>query len=307
MEEIHQPVLSQSVLECLAPRRGESYLDLTAGYAGHAKLILDATQNYKGTVLVDRDANACEYIRQKFLDLARQGDAPAAAADDLTIKNVDFYSAAWQERECGHQFDLILADLGVSSPQLDNGNRGFSFLHDGPLDMRMDARDDLTAADILNHWNAAQIAEIFVKYGEISPARARSLAPLLVQRRPWRSTRQLADFIKAHSPYSRRHPATLVFQALRIAVNRELELIEKTLPLLPELLTPGGRLAIITFQSLEDRLVKQWLKSETAHGAESRLEHINKHPIVAESEELFINPRARSAKLRAARRTTASR
>ena len=306
MQEIHQPVLCQPVLECLAPQKGETYLDLTAGYAGHAKLILDATQNYKGAVLVDRDVNACEYLRQKFLDLARQGDAPATAANDLTIKNVDFYSAARQEIECGHCYDMILADLGVSSPQLDNSERGFSFLHDGPLDMRMDPSLTLTAGDIVNRWPESKLTKIFTTYGEISAGNARRLAQLIVHQRPWQSTGQLAEFIKTHSAHSRRHPATQVFQALRIAVNDELALIEKTLPLLPQLLNPGGRVAIITFHSLEDRLVKNWLKSETAHGEESRLRVLTKHPITAANEELFINPRARSAKLRSAIRTTAS-
>lgn len=305
MEEIHQPVLCQSVLECLAPQAGETYLDLTAGYAGHARLVLDATQNYKGAVLVDRDAHACEFIRQKFQDLAQQGAIPATAAREITIVHSDFYNAARQEIECGHCFDMILADLGVSSPQLDQGQRGFSFLHDGPLDMRMDDRQALTAADIVNRWSPGQIADICVRYGEISPAQARRYAQLIVRGRPWQSTQQLANAIQAHSPRGRHHPATRLFQALRITVNDELALIQQTLPLLPQLLNPGGRVAIITFHSLEDRLVKQWLRSETAHGEESRLQVTCKHPIVANSEELFINPRARSAKLRYAVRTAA--
>lgn len=306
MEEPHLPVLSRPVLATLAPQPGESYLDLTAGYAGHAKLILDATQNYQETVLVDRDANACEYLQQKFAKLAAAGQIPASAPAELTIRHQDFYEAARQEIECGHCFDLILADLGVSSPQLDQGSRGFSFAHDGPLDMRMDGRQNLTAATIVNSWSWAQLVEILTRYGEMSPRRAGQIAQLIVDRRPWQSTLELADAIKAHSAPSRHHPATLTFQSLRIAVNDELGLLEKTLPLLPQLLQPGGRVAIITFHSLEDRLVKNWLKAEAAHGEESRLRVITKHPIVAESEELFINPRARSAKLRGAVRTEVS-
>lgn len=302
MEEIHQPVLCQSVLASLVPQPGESYLDLTAGYAGHAGKILDVTQNYKDAVLVDRDENACEYLRQKFALLADQAESAANSPRNITILHSDFYSAALQEIECGHEFDMILADLGVSSPQLDIGARGFSFTHDGPLDMRMDTRQSLTAADLVNRWSEAGLSEIFVKYGEMSNGEARRIARLIVTGRPWSSTGALAKAIQTHSRHSRKHPATRVFQALRITVNDELGLVEKTLPLLPKLLKPGGRVAIITFHSLEDRLVKQWLKAEAAQGEESRLEVLNKSPIVAENEELFINPRARSAKLRAARR-----
>ena len=290
MEKLHIPVLLSEVLAGLNPQPGESYLDLTAGYGGHASEILDATQNYKDSVLVDRDEFAVENLKQKF---------PA----DLKIMHTDFYSAVLQLFECGQTFDIILADFGVSSPQLDMGERGFSFKNDAPLDMRMDRRQDLTANDIINHASERELAEIFVKYGEIPSGRAHMLARVIVHHRPIRSTAELAELIKTRLHYhSRVHPATQVFQAVRIVVNNELKQIEDTLPFLPKLLTPGGRLGLITFHSLEDRLAKDFLRQATSYGEESELSIINKKPIIAESEELVINPRARSAKLRLARK-----
>ena len=291
MEELHKPVLLSEVLEVLKPQTGESYLDLTAGYGGHASEVLDLTQNYKGSVLVDRDKFATEYLREKY----QSGESPR-------IVNKDFYSSVLDLVECGKTFDLILADFGVSSPQLDRQERGFSFLKDGPLDMRMDRTQELTAEKVVNHYPEWKLAEIFVKYGEERPGNAKRLAREIVHARPFRTTLQLADFVKSKSRYSKTHPATRVFQAIRIEVNDELGLIEKTLPLLTKVLKPGGRVAIITFHSLEDRLVKQYFKEASEYGEESELEVLTKTPIVAGEIELVNNPRARSAKLRAARR-----
>ena len=291
MEELHKPVLLSEVLEVLKPQTGESYLDLTAGYGGHASEVLDLTQNYKGSVLVDRDKFATEYLREKY----QNGESPR-------IVNKDFYSSVLDLVECGKTFDLILADFRVSSPQLDRQERGFSFLKDGPLDMRMDRTQELTAERVVNHYPEWKLAEIFVKYGEERPGNAKRLAREIVHARPFRTTLQLADFVKSKSRYSKTHPATRVFQAIRIEVNDELGLIEKTLPLLTKVLKPGGRVAIITFHSLEDRLVKQYFKEASEYGEESELEVLTKTPIVAGEIELVNNPRARSAKLRAARR-----
>ncbi|MCQ2049560.1 MAG: 16S rRNA (cytosine(1402)-N(4))-methyltransferase RsmH [Candidatus Saccharibacteria bacterium] len=289
MEEIHKPVLLSEVLEALNPQAGESYLDLTAGYAGHASKILDVTRNYKDSVLVDRDENAARHLREHF-------------GDKIEIINTDFYSAVLQLIECGKTFDLILADFGVSSPQLDIDERGFSFSKDGPLDMRMDRRQNLTADDIVNKWSERDLAEIFVKYGEEKPGRAKMLAREIVHHRPVKGTKELADIIASKSRYSKTHPATQIFQAIRIVVNKELEEIEKTLPLLPKILNPKGRVALITFHSLEDRLVKEYFREASEYGEESELKILNKKPITAEQMELVINPRSRSAKLRAAER-----
>ena len=287
MEKLHIPVLLSEVLAGLNPQPGESYLDLTAGYGGHAEKILDVTQNYKDSVLVDRDEFAVEYLKSKF--------------KNITIIHDDFYSAMLQLFESGNTFDLILADFGVSSPQLDMGERGFTFKEKAPLDMRMDKRQKLTADTIVNHWSERDLTNIFVKYGEEKPGRAKMLVREIVHHRPIKDTKELADLIKSKTHgFSKTHPATRIFQAIRIAVNDELGLIEKSLPLLPKLLNKDGRLAIITFHSLEDRLVKDFLKEETTLGEESELRVEEKKPITAGEKELFINPRARSAKLRVA-------
>ncbi|MBR2710295.1 16S rRNA (cytosine(1402)-N(4))-methyltransferase RsmH [Candidatus Saccharibacteria bacterium] len=289
MKNQHIPVLLSEVMATLKPNVGEAYLDLTAGYGGHAKSILDVTLNYKDSILVDRDKFAADYISQKF-------------NDKITIMNTDFYDAVLQLIECGKTFDMILADFGVSSPQLDNEERGFSYKNDGPLDMRMDKRQDLTASEIVNHWSERDLVNIFIDYGEEKPGRAKMLAREIVTHRPIKTTKELADIILSKSRYSNTHPASKIFQAIRIAVNDELGEIEKTLPLLPKLLNKNGRLAIITFHSLEDRLVKNYFKEATSHGEESALRIVNKKPLIAEPNELVINPRARSAKLRVAAR-----
>lgn len=289
MEKLHTPVLLSKVLAGLAPGPGESYLDLTAGYGGHASEILDATQNYKDSVLIDRDEFAVEYLEQKF-------------PSSINIKHMDFYSAVLQLFECGKTFDIILADFGVSSPQLDRKERGFSFKYDSPLDMRMNQAQEITAYDIVNRYNERELAHIFTTYGEEPSGRAKMLAREIVHHRPISSTLELAELIKHKSKYSKVHPATKIFQAIRIVVNSELEQIKDTLPLLPNILNKGGRLGLITFHSLEDRLVKDYFKEASSLGEESPLEILNKKPIVAESEELVINPRSRSAKLRIARK-----
>lgn len=290
MKKLHIPVLLSEVLANLSPKPNESYLDLTAGYGGHAKSILDVTRNYKDSVLVDRDELAIKYLAEKF------------NGKNLELKHEDFYSAVLQLIECGKTFDIILADFGVSSPQLDLKERGFSLKADGPLDMRMDQRQTLTAADVVNHWSERELARIFVEYGEETPGHAKLLAREIVHHRPFKTTLELADLIKSKSKYSKIHPATRIFQAIRIVVNDELGEIEKTLPLLPKLLNKNGRLGLITFHSLEDRLVKEYFKEASSYGEESELEILTRKPIVAENMELVINPRSRSAKLRVAKR-----
>ena len=289
MEKLHIPVLLSEVLAILDPHPGESYLDLTAGYGGHASKILDVTRQFKDSCLIDRDQFAVEYLKSEF-------------PSEINIMHNDFYSAVLQLIECGKTFDIILADFGVSSPQLDMDSRGFSYHHDGPLDMRMDRRQELTAEKIVNHSSERELADIFIRYGEEKPGRAKLLAREIVHHRPIKTTKELVDIIISKSKYSKTHPAARIFQALRIAVNGELDEIAQTLPLLPKVLNKGGRLGIITFHSLEDRLVKDYFKEAASYGEESQLRLINKKPIVAEKSELGINPRARSAKLRAARK-----
>ncbi|MBO7720256.1 16S rRNA (cytosine(1402)-N(4))-methyltransferase RsmH [Candidatus Saccharibacteria bacterium] len=284
MEEHHKPVLLSEVLQVLEPKSGESYLDLTAGYAGHASAILGVTSNYKDSCLVDRDDYAVKILSGKY------------ESEPIEILHMDFYSATLQLLQCGKTFDMILADFGVSSPQLDQPDRGFSFSHDGPLDMRMDRGQSVSAQNVVNEYPEAKLIEIFEKYGELSPGSARKVARLIVsarKRKRLETTNELAELIS-------RDKKAQVFQAIRIEVNQELLLIEKTLPLLPRLLKPGGRLAIITFHSLEDRLVKEYFDEVSHLGEESELTLINKKPIIAERLELVNNPRSRSAKLRSA-------
>jgi len=284
----HKPVLLNEVVSFLAPQEGESYLDLTAGYGGHADKILEVTRNYKGAVLVDRDLNAVEYLRAKYREVKPE------------IVHDDFYNAALRLVESGKKFDVILADFGVSSPQLDQGERGFSFAASNRLDMRMDKRQELDAWRVVNKWSERELAEIFVEYGEEREGRARRLAREIVYNRPIETTEELAEIIKRKSGYGKKHPATQIFQAIRIAVNDELGQIEGVLPLVTKLLTPGGRVGLISFHSLEDRLVKEYLTEASGQGIESDLRVLTKKPVIAGKSELVNNPRARSAKLRVA-------
>ena len=288
MNEVHIPVLLSDVVKYLQPAEGKTYLDLTAGYGGHADKILDVTRNYNGAVLNDRDQNAINFLEAKYHEVKPK------------LMHDDFYSTALRLVESGISFDMILADFGVSSPQLDRAERGFSFAQTARLDMRMDESQDLDAWEIVNHWSERKLAEIFERYGEERKGRAEMLAREIVFNRPIDTTTQLADLIKRKSPHTHTHPATKIFQAIRIVVNDELGEIEKTLPLLPELLNPGGRVAIISFHSLEDRLVKEYFKEESDKGIESTLKILTKKPVVAENLENVNNPRARSAKLRVA-------
>lgn len=288
MNEIHIPVLLNDVISYLQPKQGETYLDLTAGYGGHADKILEVTQNYNGAVLNDRDQNAIDYLNAKY-----QKVKPVFMHDD-------FYSSALRLVENKQTFDMILADFGVSSPQLDRIERGFSFSKEARLDMRMNQEQELDAWTVVNRWSERKLVDIFERYGEEKSGRAKMLAREIVFNRPIDTTTQLADLIKSKSPYSHTHPATKIFQAIRIAVNDELGEIERTLPLLPKLLNKGGRVAIISFHSLEDRLVKDFFKEDSELGLESELKILTKKPIVADENELVNNPRARSAKLRVA-------
>jgi 16S rRNA (cytosine1402-N4)-methyltransferase len=285
--ELHEPVLLGEVLHYLSPQRGESYLDLTAGYGGHASAILEATEVPEEMVLVDRDDNATRELTKRF---------KSTTAD---IRHTDFLTATKQLKDEQRKFDMILADLGVSSPHLNEADRGFSLSRDGPLDMRMDRTQELSAETIVNTYTEQELAEILWKYGE--EPKARQIARLIRHNRPFNTTSELASVVsKAWPGRSRVHPATRTFQALRIAVNDELHLLEHSLPLWLELLTPGGRLAVISFHSLEDGIVKKVLADNAGDRYDSDLRLLTKRPVTASASELATNPRARSAKLRAA-------
>jgi 16S rRNA (cytosine1402-N4)-methyltransferase len=285
---LHLPVLLEPVLTYLDPKEGDSYLDLTGGYGGHASAVMERTRNPQGSVLVDRDHNAIAELEKRF------------AGQGVTLINADFYSASEQLRSQGKQFDLILADLGVSSPHLNQASRGFSLKSDGPLDMRMDQSQYLTAEQVVNTYSVDELVDILKRYGE--EPKAKQIASLIVSNRPITTTTALANIVaKAWPGYSKVHPATRTFQALRIAVNDELELLRKSLPLwMDDLLAPGGRIAIISFHSLEDRIVKQAFAANAGDRYDAELRLLTKKPVTGDEHEVVSNPRARSAKLRAA-------
>lgn len=282
----HIPVLLDAVLSYLDPKVGDSYLDLTAGYGGHASSILERTKTPHAAILVDRDAHAIAALQP----LQQTG---------VTLERSDFLSASEQLVARKKQFDVIFADLGISSPHIDNASRGFAFGLSGPLDMRMDQRQSLSAETMVNTYLEADLKEIIRKYGE--EPRAGKIAHAIITARPLRTTQELADIIRSVMPRgSRTHPATKTFQALRIAVNDELELLKASLPLWFQLLAPGGRLGVISFHSLEDRLVKQAFKERAGDRYDAELTLLTKRPVTADHDELVFNPRARSAKFRAA-------
>ena len=281
----HIPVLLSEVMSLLDPKKGESYLDLTVGYGGHAESVLDATGTPDRAVLVDRDESAAR------LAMERLGQKPI-------FLRQDFFSASQKLVAEKKGFDLILADLGVSSPHLNEDKRGFSFDSLEPLDMRMDPRQSLTAEDIVNTYGQKELEDILRSYGE--EPKARAIAVRIVENRPVMSAKQLSDIVGlVWKGNSRKNPATRTFQALRIVVNDELNQLKESLPMWLELLNPGGRLAVISFHSLEDRIVKQFL-AEHSGTLDAEMKLLTKKPVIAGPHEIVFNPRSRSAKLRAA-------
>lgn len=279
----HVPVLLDDTLALLDPKPGERYLDLTAGFGGHASAVLERTGAPRSAVLVDRDPEAITALGQLGLASAK-------------LLNCDFATALEQEL-VGKHFDLILMDLGVNSEHLNNPERGFSFREPGPLDMRLDPRRTLSADEVVNTMPEAELSRILAELGE--ERRARAVAHAIVDKRPIRSTVELADIVRSQvRRVGRIDPATRTFQALRLYVNDELGQLERALKLIPERLNPGGRLAVISFHSLEDRLVKQTFKELTESGYEAEFTLINRSPILGKTHDQS-NPRARSAKLRA--------
>lgn len=282
----HIPVLLKQVVDGLQPKEGESYLDLTAGYGGHASAILERTKSYNKAVLVDRDSNAIEYLQNLFVNKGTH------------FIHQDFGTAAENLAKTGQQFDLIVADLGISSPHIDEASRGFSFRLEGSLDMRMDQRQTLTAADLANKLDEEELVRILRVYGE--EPHAIRYAKAIIHNRPVETTTQLAEIISsvAVGRHLKVHPATRTFQALRIATNDEIKQLQTLLDVVSKLLAPAGRLGIISFHSLEDRLVKEFCREYAADGYDSELRELTKKPIVATEDELAFNPRSRSAKLR---------
>jgi 16S rRNA (cytosine1402-N4)-methyltransferase len=280
----HIPVLGREIIDGLNVRANGHYLDATLGGGGHTRLILEAFPDTRVTA-IDRDETALEAVRTTLSNYI---------PDRLTLRSGNF--ADFDPKEI--RFEGILADLGVSSPQFDRGDRGFSFRHTAPLDMRMDRRQSLTAGDIINYHEEKELADLFYEYGE--ERLSRRIARAIVAKRPFETTTQLAEAIAYSVPrsyrYGRIHPATRVFQALRIAVNGELESLKVFLDKAVHWLAPEGIIGVISFHSLEDRIIKYHFRDSEL------LTVVTKKPIVPTKEEESNNPRARSAKLRLARR-----
>ena len=278
----HIPVLSQEIITGLEIVAGGWYLDATTGGGGHSELIMQAADDVN-LVALDRDSQAL---------------AAAKARLEIYGNRVNFWQGNYADyRPIDRKFDGIIADLGVSSVQLDVAERGFSFRNEAPLDMRMDRTQSTTAAEIVNYTSEVELAKIIFTYGE--ERMSRQIARDIVAQRPFTTTTQLAYTIGGAVPkayrYGRIHPATRTFQALRIAVNQELSSLEKFLAVAPTWLKPEGKIGLISFHSLEDRIIKHTLRENES------LKVLTKKPIIATEEELNLNPRSRSAKLRWAR------
>ena len=296
----HVAVLSKPAIEFLAVQRGGTYIDATVGLGGHSWEIAKRLGAQGRLIGFDKDPAALERARERLSNppLELVGDWP----------QVEFVHASFAEvaqHVAPATADGLLADLGVSSMQLQDAARGFSFQAEGPLDMRMNPQSGLTAEQVVNRFDERELADAIYEFGE--ERRSRRIARAIVRARPIWTTAQLADVISAaarpmNQAERRIHPATRTFQALRILVNRELDDLRALLSTgaAPQVLKPGGRLVVISFHSLEDRIVKDALRDGARDGLYSVL---TKKPVTADAEEIDRNPRSRSAKLRAAERT----
>ena len=318
MQTQHVPVMMEEVLRYLQPRPGGHYIDGTLGGGGHTEAIL-ARSAPDGKVLgIDTDSQALERVKRRLFELVSNGR--------LVLAHGNFTELARIVDEAGFvSIQGVLLDLGFSSHQMDDPQRGFSFSADGPLDMRLDQSQAVSAADLVNRASEQELADIFWRYGEEN--RSRQIARRIVRERARNaisSTAQLAALIAAGVPYKAGaiHPATRAFQALRIAVNAELERLETALPQILDIVSKtehdargrgeAGRMVIISFHSLEDRIVKEFMRREATDcicpprtpvcicGHKARLRLLTKKPVTPTEEEVSSNPRARSAKLRAA-------
>ena len=297
----HKPVLYQEIIHALQPRNGGRYVDGTLGAGGHARGILEACTPDGLLLGLDVDPQALALARETLAPY--EGRIHLVQASHITLSQ-QLAALKWDS------IDGIVLDLGASSMQFDNAERGFSFMQDGPLDMRFGINAMMSAEEIVNTFDERELADIIFRYGEDRDSR--KIAKAIVMNRPLRTTRELVAVIEKASPRhgDRVHPATQTFQALRIAVNDELAAVEKTLPQAVASLNTGGRCAIISFHSLEDRIVKEYFREQSKDLINPPYERIyeverkavvklvNKKPILPTEEETRENPRARSAKLR---------
>jgi 16S rRNA (cytosine1402-N4)-methyltransferase len=290
----HVPVLLKEAIDFLAVKRGGTYLDATVGLGGHSYEIAKRLGAPGHLIGFDKDPAALERAHEKLTAL----DEPP----EITLIHGSFAEVG--ERIAPASLDGLMADLGVSSLQLGDAARGFSFQAEGPLDMRMNPMSGDTAEQVVNHLDERKLADVIYEFGE--ERRSRRIARAIVRSRPIRTTKQLVEVISTAArpmklgqhKYDRIHPATRTFQALRIFVNRELDDLTALLEATPSVLKPGGRLVVISFHSLEDRIVKDALRA----GKDKYFSVLTKKPLIASEEEIDRNPRSRSAKMRAAER-----
>ncbi len=303
----HIPVLYNEIIHSLQPHRGGRYVDGTVGAGGHAWGILEASSPDGRLLGLDLDPLALDLARER---LSVYGDRAVLVHASYTTILEQMEALGWQAVEG------VLLDLGLSSMQLNTPERGFSFQSDAPLDMRFDPASPLSAADLVNTLSEKELADLLFQYGE--ERQSRQIARAIIKARPILSTLQLADLVsniaggKRSSHASRIDPATRTFQALRIAVNHELDSVEAVLPRAVEALAPGGRLAVISFHSLEDRIVKQFMRRESRDcicppkqpvctcGHHATIKEVTRHPARPSEDEAQHNPRSRSARLRVA-------
>ena len=299
MRPQHVPVLLEASLDLLKVRPGGTYVDATLGLGGHSGAIVRRLGPEGTLIAFDRDPEAMAQAQVRLAEIAEEVRS-ATGGQMPTVRYVSRPFSEVAEEIAPASLDGLLADFGVSSLQLDQPHRGFSFRNDGPLDMRMDPRVGPTAEQVVNQADEEDLANLIYEFGE--ERRSRRIARAIVRARPIATTAELARVVSAAAPTMKGdkiHPATRTFQALRIQVNRELGEIQSLLASAGSLLKPGGRVVLISFHSLEDRLVKD---SFRAGGKDGSLEILTKKPTIATDEEARMNPRSRSAKLRAAER-----
>jgi 16S rRNA (cytosine1402-N4)-methyltransferase len=300
-DSLHEPVLYKEIIHALQPKNPGRYVDGTVGAGGHARGILEACAPDGRLLGLDVDPQALAAARETLAPYGKR--AVLTQASYVSLLNV-LKDLQWEA------VDGIVLDLGVSSMQLDDRQRGFSFQQEAPLDMRFNPQQGMSAADLVNGAQEEELADILFRYGE--EPQARRIARNIVRARPIVTTVQLAEVVKrAYPGHSRMHPATRTFQALRIAVNDELKAVEEGVPASIRALRPGGRLAVISFHSLEDRIVKEYFRRQSKDQInppyeklyeverKATLRQITRKPVTPTEEEIKRNPRARSAKLRA--------
>ena len=309
----HRPVLLQETIKFLAPERGGLFVDCTVGLGGHSEAILKSSSESR-VLGLDLDPAALDYTRRRLAPFGERFRAVQA-----NFRQIDLVL-----REAGERDPLgVLADLGVSSLQFDSAERGFSFRFDAPLDMRMDPTTGATAAELLNQLPESEIARIIFEFGEERHSRriARRIVESREQGKPITTTKELAELVQralGGRKWNQIHPATRTFQGLRIAVNRELEGLAQFVESAIDLLEPGGQFVVISFHSLEDRIIKRELRRLSGHcqcpprlpvclcGARAAVEILTRRPVTPDAKEIDENPRARSAKLRACRKLVSS-